>query len=50
VASVTANLLGGGEVYLLVGLLVGNVALAARRWLSQRRRQVPARLTLQSMT
>jgi hypothetical protein len=37
-ASVTANLLGAGETYLLVGLLAGNGALAARRWLAQRPR------------
>jgi hypothetical protein len=36
VASVTANLLGVGQAYLLVGLVVGNVALAARRRLAQR--------------
>jgi Na+-translocating ferredoxin:NAD+ oxidoreductase RnfD subunit len=33
--SVAAQLLGVGQTYLLVGLLVGNVALACRRWLSQ---------------
>jgi Na+-translocating ferredoxin:NAD+ oxidoreductase RnfD subunit len=32
VAGVAAELLGAGQAYLLVGLLVGNVALAARRW------------------
>ena len=36
VSSLGAQLLGAGQVYLLVGLLVGNVALAARRWMSQR--------------
>jgi Na+-translocating ferredoxin:NAD+ oxidoreductase RnfD subunit len=34
-ASIAAELLGAGQAYLLVGLLVGNVALAARRWLNQ---------------
>jgi Na+-translocating ferredoxin:NAD+ oxidoreductase RnfD subunit len=37
VASVAAEVLGAGQAYLLVGLLIGNVALAVRRWLSQRR-------------
>jgi Na+-translocating ferredoxin:NAD+ oxidoreductase RnfD subunit len=37
VASVASEKLSAGQTYLLVGLLVGNVALAARRWLSQRR-------------
>ena len=36
-ASVAAEALGAGQVYLLVGLLVGNVALAVRRWQGQRR-------------
>ncbi|MBV9171767.1 MAG: RnfABCDGE type electron transport complex subunit D [Chloroflexi bacterium] len=35
VTSVAAQLLGVGQTYLLVGLLVGNVALAGRRWVSQ---------------
>jgi Na+-translocating ferredoxin:NAD+ oxidoreductase RnfD subunit len=35
IASVAAQLLGAGQSYLLVGLLVGNVALAGRRWLNQ---------------
>ncbi|MGI9147491.1 MAG: hypothetical protein ACR2IK_13210 [Chloroflexota bacterium] len=35
--SVAADQLGVGQSYLLTGLLVGNVALAARRWMSQRR-------------
>jgi Na+-translocating ferredoxin:NAD+ oxidoreductase RnfD subunit len=35
VASVAAELCGVGQSYLLVGLLVGNVALAARRWMNQ---------------
>jgi Na+-translocating ferredoxin:NAD+ oxidoreductase RnfD subunit len=34
--SVAAELLGAGQAYLLVGLLIGNIALAARRWLTQR--------------
>jgi Na+-translocating ferredoxin:NAD+ oxidoreductase RnfD subunit len=34
---VLAEALGAGQVYLLVGVLVGNVALATRRWLNQRR-------------
>jgi Na+-translocating ferredoxin:NAD+ oxidoreductase RnfD subunit len=36
-ASVLAEALGAGQIYLLVGVLVGNVALATRRWLGQRR-------------
>ena len=36
-ASVAAEKLGAGQSYLLVGLLVGNIALAARRSLAQRR-------------
>ena len=36
-ASVAAEELGTGQSYLLVGVLVGNVALALRRWASQRR-------------
>jgi Na+-translocating ferredoxin:NAD+ oxidoreductase RnfD subunit len=32
-ASLVAQLLGAGQAYLLVGLLVGNITLAARRWL-----------------
>ena len=34
-ASVAAEWLGAGQTYLLVGLLLGNVLLAARRWMSQ---------------
>ena len=34
-ASVAAEWLGAGQTYLLVGLLLGNVVLAARRWVSQ---------------
>jgi Na+-translocating ferredoxin:NAD+ oxidoreductase RnfD subunit len=37
VASLLASSLGAGQAYLLVGLLIGNVALAARRWHTQRR-------------
>jgi len=33
--SVAAELLGAGQAYLLVALLVGNAALAARRWFNQ---------------
>ena len=33
--SVGAELLGAGQAYLLVALLVGNAALAARRWFNQ---------------
>jgi Na+-translocating ferredoxin:NAD+ oxidoreductase RnfD subunit len=43
--SVAAQLLGAGQAYLLVGLLVGNVVLAARRAFSQlgaARRAAPA--------
>ena len=36
-ASVLAEALGAGQVYLLVGVLVGNVALALRRWVAQKR-------------
>jgi uncharacterized membrane protein YhaH (DUF805 family) len=36
-ASVAAEELGIGQAYLLVGVLVGNVALAVRRWHNQRR-------------
>lgn len=36
-ASVAAQLLGAGQAYLLVGLLIGNVALAVRRWLNEQR-------------
>jgi Na+-translocating ferredoxin:NAD+ oxidoreductase RnfD subunit len=35
-ASVAAEELGAGQAYLLVGLLAGNLALAMRRWLTQR--------------
>jgi Na+-translocating ferredoxin:NAD+ oxidoreductase RnfD subunit len=38
--SVVAEELGAGQGYLLIGVLAGNVGLAARRWLSQR---TPAR-------
>jgi Na+-translocating ferredoxin:NAD+ oxidoreductase RnfD subunit len=31
-ASIVAKVLGAGQVYLLVGLLAGNIALVARRW------------------
>lgn len=34
--SVAAEEFGAGQAYLLIGVLAGNVALAARRWLSQR--------------
>jgi Na+-translocating ferredoxin:NAD+ oxidoreductase RnfD subunit len=43
VASVAAEKLGAGQAYLLVGLLVGNIALATRRLLSQRRHPRSAR-------
>jgi len=36
-ASVLADALGAGQTYLLVGVLIGNVALGGRRWLSQPR-------------
>lgn len=35
VASVAAEILGAGQSYLLIGLLVGNVAFAVRRWMNQ---------------
>jgi Na+-translocating ferredoxin:NAD+ oxidoreductase RnfD subunit len=41
-ASVAAEKLGAGQSYLLVGLLIGNLALAARRALAQRRQPRPA--------
>jgi Na+-translocating ferredoxin:NAD+ oxidoreductase RnfD subunit len=43
VASVAAEMLGAGQSYLLVGLLVGNLALTVRRWVSQRARYAPPR-------
>jgi Na+-translocating ferredoxin:NAD+ oxidoreductase RnfD subunit len=43
-ASVAAEKLGAGQAYLLVGLLVGNLALAARRYLAQRRLRPARRL------
>jgi Na+-translocating ferredoxin:NAD+ oxidoreductase RnfD subunit len=36
-----AQLVGAGQVYLLVGLLAVNVALTAQRWLADRRRSSP---------
>jgi Na+-translocating ferredoxin:NAD+ oxidoreductase RnfD subunit len=45
-ASVVAEEYGAGQVYLLVGVLTGNVALALRRWFSQR--QAPAGLNYRS--
>jgi Na+-translocating ferredoxin:NAD+ oxidoreductase RnfD subunit len=36
-ASVVAEALGAGQGYLLVGVLAGNLALAIRRWIGQRR-------------
>jgi len=41
-ASVAAEALGADQVNLLVALLVGNVALAVRRWTMQRRAQPSA--------
>lgn len=38
-ASVIAEAFGGGQVYLLIGVLAGNVALALRRWFGQRQLQ-----------
>jgi Na+-translocating ferredoxin:NAD+ oxidoreductase RnfD subunit len=46
VVSVAAELLGAGQTYLLVGLLAGNIALAARRWLSQRQARAAVRPAL----
>ena len=37
-ASVAAEWLGAGQTYLLIGVLVGNVGLAARRWFAGRAR------------
>ena len=39
-ASIAAQQLGAGQSYLLIGLLLGNLALAARRWHSEQRFQV----------
>jgi Na+-translocating ferredoxin:NAD+ oxidoreductase RnfD subunit len=41
VASVIAELLGAGQAYLLVGLLLGNLALSVRRWMGSRRANRP---------
>jgi Na+-translocating ferredoxin:NAD+ oxidoreductase RnfD subunit len=41
-ASVVAKMLGAGQVYLLIGLLAGNVALAVRRSVSRGQRLVLA--------
>jgi Na+-translocating ferredoxin:NAD+ oxidoreductase RnfD subunit len=41
VSSVAAQVLGAGQSYLLVGLLVGNVAFAIRRWINQRGLALP---------
>jgi Na+-translocating ferredoxin:NAD+ oxidoreductase RnfD subunit len=37
--SCAAQLLGAGQLYLLLGLLAGNVALACRRWGNERQRR-----------
>jgi Na+-translocating ferredoxin:NAD+ oxidoreductase RnfD subunit len=42
-ASVAAQQLGAGQSYLLVGLVLGNLALAARRWHSEHRFHVRSR-------
>jgi Na+-translocating ferredoxin:NAD+ oxidoreductase RnfD subunit len=39
VTSCAAQLLGAGQAYLLIGVLSGNVALAARRWLTEAQRR-----------
>lgn len=44
-SSVTAEMLGAGQTYLLVGVLIGNVALAIRRWLLNRHAS-PSRVRL----
>ena len=36
VVACTAQLLGAGQAYLLVGVLAGNLVLAARRWMFSR--------------
>lgn len=43
VVSVAAEELGAGQVNLLLGLLAGNVGLAARRWLNQRQQRATPR-------
>jgi Na+-translocating ferredoxin:NAD+ oxidoreductase RnfD subunit len=40
VVGVAAQVLGAGQIYLLVGLLAANVCLAVRRWLGRRPRQM----------
>jgi Na+-translocating ferredoxin:NAD+ oxidoreductase RnfD subunit len=40
VVGVAAQMLGAGQVYLLVGLLAANVWLAVRRWISRRPRRM----------
>jgi Na+-translocating ferredoxin:NAD+ oxidoreductase RnfD subunit len=42
-ASVVAEEVGGGQAYLLIGVLTGNVALAVRRWFTQRQQPPAAR-------
>jgi Na+-translocating ferredoxin:NAD+ oxidoreductase RnfD subunit len=42
ITSGVAQLVGAGQAYLLIGVLAGNVALAARRWLTEAQRR-PAR-------
>ena len=39
--SVGEEMLGAGQAYLLVGLLAGNVVLAAERWVRYRRARRP---------
>jgi Na+-translocating ferredoxin:NAD+ oxidoreductase RnfD subunit len=40
-SSIAAQLLGAGQSYLLVGLLIGNLALAGKRWLNERKSLQP---------
>jgi hypothetical protein len=46
IISGVAQLLGAGQAYLLVGVLGGNVALAARRWLNEAQRSRGRRFQL----
>jgi Na+-translocating ferredoxin:NAD+ oxidoreductase RnfD subunit len=45
ITSCVAQLMGAGQAYLLIGVLGGNVALAARRWLNEAQRRPAVRAT-----
>ncbi|MDQ6670913.1 MAG: RnfABCDGE type electron transport complex subunit D [Chloroflexota bacterium] len=45
ITTCVAQLLGAGQAYLLIGLLAGNTALAARRWLNEAQRRPLAAAT-----